>query len=136
MHLSMLFIPHLAAQKNSYIMNVSSGLAFAPLAFMSTYCSTKAALHSFTMSLRHQLKDTSIKVVEIIPPKVNTDLGGKGLHDDGAPLNDFADHCLFKLEAGDTEFGYMTSEKARLASREDIDKIFSFLNSQSIEVKR
>jgi uncharacterized oxidoreductase len=68
--------------------------------------------------------------IEIIPPKVNTDLGGKGLHDDGAPLDAFADHCMLRIEAGDTEFGYATSEKARLSSREETDKIFSFLNSQ------
>ncbi|MEI9952855.1 MAG: SDR family NAD(P)-dependent oxidoreductase [Pseudomonadota bacterium] len=55
-HLSSLFIPHLQKQAKAWIMNVSSGLAFVPLAHMPVYCASKAALHSFTMSLREQLK--------------------------------------------------------------------------------
>jgi uncharacterized oxidoreductase len=75
-HLTSLFIKHLASKPSSVIINISSGLAFAPLAFMPVYCATKAAIHSLTLSLRHQLKDTSIKVFEIIPPAVDTELGG------------------------------------------------------------
>ena len=71
----MLLIPQLLEQKTAAIMNVSSGLAFLPLSFMATYCLPKAALHSFTLSLRHQLKGTAVRVVEIIPPMVQTDLG-------------------------------------------------------------
>jgi uncharacterized oxidoreductase len=74
-HLSSLFAPHLAGQKNAAIVNISSGLAFCPIAHMAVYCATKAALHSFTLSLRHQLKDTPVKVFEIIPPSVDTELG-------------------------------------------------------------
>jgi len=61
-------------QKEAAIVNVSSGLAFIPLAAVPLYCATKAAMHSFSLSLRHQLKETSIKVFEIIPPIVDTDL--------------------------------------------------------------
>ncbi len=128
MHLSMLFIPFLQKQNDPYIMNVTSGLAFLPLSFMSTYCATKAALHSFTLSLRHQLKNTSIKVVEIIPPAVNTDLGGVGLHNDGAPLEAFADHAFSQIEKGELEFGYLFSEKGRNASREELNQMFSMMN--------
>jgi uncharacterized oxidoreductase len=74
-YLSAHFIPLLIKQKEAAIVNVSSGLAFAPLTFMPVYCATKAALHSFTVSLRHQLSGTSIKVFELIPPRVDTDLG-------------------------------------------------------------
>jgi uncharacterized oxidoreductase len=74
-HLSSLFNHFLSTKKESAIINISSGLAFAPLAFMPVYCATKAALHSYTLSLRHQLKKTSIKVFEIIPPEVDTSLG-------------------------------------------------------------
>jgi uncharacterized oxidoreductase len=74
-YLSAHFIPFLAKHKVAAILNVSSGLAFAPLAFAPVYCATKAALHSFTVSLRHQLRNTSIKVFELIPPRVDTDLG-------------------------------------------------------------
>ncbi len=127
-HLSLLFIPHLQKQTHPVIINVSSGLAFTPLSFMSTYCLTKAALHSFTMSLRHQLKATPIQVVELIPPAVNTDLGGTGLHTAGVNLDEFADHCMSKLEQGDLEFGFGTSEERRHFSREQLDQYFLTMN--------
>lgn len=128
MHLSMLLVPRLLQRSSAAIINVSSGLAFSPIAFMPTYCATKAALHSFTLSLRRQLADTAVAVVEIVPPMVNTDLGGKGLHDDGVPVDEFADHCMKHLEAGDVEFGFGFSETARLASRQQLDQIFAGMN--------
>jgi len=72
--LSALFISHLMRQKEAAIINVTSGLAFAPLAMMPVYCATKAALHSFSLSLRHQLSETSVRVYEIAPPMVDTEL--------------------------------------------------------------
>jgi uncharacterized oxidoreductase len=128
MHLSMLFIPHLMKQKAPSIVNVTSGLAFAPISFMPTYCMTKAALHSFTLSLRHQLKATPIQVIEIIPPAVNTDLGGPGLHTQGANLDQFSDHCMVQLAEGQLEFGFESSEKRRLAVKEAIDPFFNMMN--------
>lgn len=74
-HLSSLFVSHLSKQDNPAIINISSGLAFTPGAFVPIYCATKAAMHSYTMSLRHQLRNTSLKVFEIIPPSVDTELG-------------------------------------------------------------
>ncbi len=130
MHLSMLFVPHLLAKKEAAILNVSSGLAFSPFASMPTYCATKAALHSFTQSLRWQLRSTAVKVVEIIPPAVNTDLGGKGLHDFGEPLDAYCDDVMKHLAAGDLEFGYKSSEDRRKASREDLDTTFRAMNSR------
>jgi len=62
------------------IMNVSSGLAFVPMARMPVYCASKAFIHSFTLSLRHILKAVNIEVIEIITPALNTDLGGVGKH--------------------------------------------------------
>lgn len=73
-HLTSLFISHLLSKSNGAIINISSGLGFVPIARMPVYCATKAATHSFTWSLRHQLKDTPIKVFEVIPPTVDTDL--------------------------------------------------------------
>jgi len=128
MHLSMLFIPHLQKMKNSYIINVTSGLAFVPIHFLPTYCATKAALHSFTQTLRYQLKQTEIKVVEIAPPAVNTDLGGKGLHTNGVDLNEFADHCIKHLASGDEEFGFASSETRRAAVYEATKVLFRQMN--------
>ena len=70
------FIPHLTQQSNAVLVNVSSGLAFVPLARFPVYCAAKAAVHSFTLSLRHQLKGAGVKVIELIPPYVATELGG------------------------------------------------------------
>ncbi|HEX9957136.1 MAG TPA: SDR family NAD(P)-dependent oxidoreductase, partial [Fibrella sp.] len=129
-HLSTLFIPHLMQHPRSAIMNVTSGLAFVPGAFAPIYSATKAALHSFTMSLRHQLSGTSIEVIELVPPAVNTDLGGAGLHTFGVPVGDFADAMLAGIKAGELEIGYGTSETNRTASREQIDEIFTRMNSR------
>ncbi|MBC3786365.1 SDR family oxidoreductase [Spirosoma utsteinense] len=130
LHLSMLFIPHLRQHPKAAIMNVTSGLAFVPGSFAPIYSATKAALHSFTMSLRHQLSGTSIEVIELVPPAVNTDLGGTGLHNFGVPVGDFADAMMAGIEAGSPEIGYGTSETNRLASREQVDAIFRQMNSR------
>ena len=127
-HLAMLLIPHLQQQPQGYIINVTSGLAFAPLAQAAIYSATKAALHSFTLSLRHQLTRTGIKVVEIIPPAVQTDLGGAGIHTFGVPLKDFADAMMQGLANGTPEIGYGTSETNRQASRQQLDQIFNGMN--------
>ncbi len=73
-HLCAMFIPHLSEQRESAIVNITSGLAFTPLAVVPLYCATKAGLHSFSQSLRHQLRNTSIKVFEVAPPIVDTEL--------------------------------------------------------------
>jgi uncharacterized oxidoreductase len=67
-------LPLLRSQPHSTIMNVSSGLAFVPMAITPTYCATKAAIHSYTQSLRYQLRQTTTEVLELIPPYVATDL--------------------------------------------------------------
>src|SRR5208337_5566764 len=69
-----LFAPKFLAKKRAAIMNISSGLAFVPIADMPIYCATKAAIHSFTTSLRHQLRNTSVKVFETVPPTTDTEL--------------------------------------------------------------
>ena len=129
-HLAMLFISQLQAQSNPAIINVTSGLAFTPAAFVPIYSATKAALHSFTLSLRHQLKPTPIRVLEIVPPAVNTDLGGPGLHTFGVPVDDFADSVMARLAAGEMEVGYESSETRRLASRAELDAAFEQMNNR------
>jgi uncharacterized oxidoreductase len=83
-------LPYLLEQTSATVINVSSGLAFVPLAMTPTYCATKAALHSYSQSLRYQLKDTGVRVLEIIPPWVATELMGATPDDPRAmPLDAF-----------------------------------------------
>ncbi len=128
LHLSMLFIPQLTAQSRAAIINVSSGLAFTPMAAAPIYCATKAALHSFTMSLRHQLSQTPVEVIEVAPPAVNTDLGGPGLHTFGVPVEQFADAVFAGLAEGRLEIGYGSSERSFRMSRDEIDAAFQRMN--------
>lgn len=117
-------------QPTGAIINVSSRLAFAPFANVPVYSATKAALRSFTLSLRHQLAATAVKVIEIIPPAVDTDLGGPGLHTLGAPLNEFADAIFAQLATdNDLEIAYGFDATASRATREELDAIFARLNS-------
>jgi uncharacterized oxidoreductase len=84
-------LPLLQNQPHSAILTVSSGLAFVPNAATPTYSATKAAIHSYSVSLRHQLKSTSTEVIEIIPPYVQTQLTGEQQTIDprAMPLNEF-----------------------------------------------
>ncbi|HEY7213964.1 MAG TPA: SDR family oxidoreductase [Thermoanaerobaculia bacterium] len=127
-HLSLLFIPHLQQQQRPAILNVTSGLSFVPMASAPVYSATKAALHSFTLSLRHQLATTPIEVIEIIPPAVNTDLGGPGLHTFGVPLDEFADAVMAGLQKGEREVAYGFAQQSSRASREELDAIFARMN--------
>lgn len=82
-------LPFLRRQAQSTIINVSSGLAFVPMAVTPAYCATKAAIHSWTQSLRYQLKDTAIEVKELIPPYVATDLMNGRSDPRAMPLPEF-----------------------------------------------
>ncbi len=99
-HLNAALIQHLEAQPHATIMTVSSGLAFAPLSLNPTYCATKAAIHSYTQSLRYQLKDSSVQVLELIPPYVQTELTGERQANDphAMPLEEFTSEVMRLLE--------------------------------------
>ncbi|MBP3048971.1 SDR family NAD(P)-dependent oxidoreductase [Bacillus subtilis subsp. subtilis] len=120
-HLSMLFASFFAEKEDAAIVNVTSGLAFTPLAIAPVYSATKAALHSFTMSLRHQLANTSVEVIEVVPTMVNTDLGGSGLHTQGEPVDAFTNGIFQGFEEGKQEIGYGWSLKQMRMSRDEID---------------
>jgi uncharacterized oxidoreductase len=128
-HLSELFQKHFISKERAAIVNVTSGLSFMPLANVPVYCATKAALHSFTLSLRWQLRDTKTEVIEIIPPAVDTDLQAPGLHTFGENVDDFADHVFLELEKGESEIAYGTALAASKASREELDDIYERMNS-------
>jgi uncharacterized oxidoreductase len=131
-YLSAHFVPLLMKQKEAAIINVSSGLAFVPLAFMPVYCATKAAVHSFTLSLRHQLKDTSIKVFEIVPPMVDTELGKGSVEEEagnrGIPPSEVARAVMNSL--GRDEYEIVVGEAKGLVegSRMNPESIFKNLN--------
>jgi uncharacterized oxidoreductase len=110
------------------IINVSSGLAFVPLTKVPVYCATKAFFHSFTLSLRHSLRVNNIEVIELIPPALNTDLGGKGLHDTFPPVGAFIDSVFEQLRAGKEEITFGFSEAMAKSGPEDLQKAFVRMN--------
>ena len=129
-HLTLVLLPHLRTRPRAAVVNVTSGLAFVPLAIAPVYCATKAALHSFTLSQRHQLAGSAVDVVEILPPAVNTDLGGPGLHVTGAPLAAFADEVTARLAAGETEIAYGHAEARARAAHAAFDETFERMNGR------
>lgn len=126
LHLTSLFIK-LGGLRT--IMNVTSGLSFVPLAKVSVYSATKAFFHSFTLSLRHLLQPNNIEVIEIIPPALNTDLGGKGLHDQAPPVSAFIEAIFEQLLQGKTELSFGFSEAMTKAGPEDLQKAFARMNN-------
>jgi uncharacterized oxidoreductase len=93
-------LPLLRKQKQSTVLTVSSGLSFVPLTLTPTYSATKAAIHSFSESLRHQLHGTGVDVVEIAPPYVQTELMGEQQASDphAMPLAEFIDEVMTILD--------------------------------------
>lgn len=93
-------LPHLIAQPRAAVLTVSSGLAFVPLAATPTYSATKAAIHSWSLGLRQQLKGTSVEVIEIAPPYVQTELLGPHQASDpeAMPLAEFTEEVMSILE--------------------------------------
>ncbi|MCB0820348.1 MAG: SDR family NAD(P)-dependent oxidoreductase [Bacteroidetes bacterium] len=124
-HLTQLF---LAYRKAKTVINVSSGLAFTQLSNVPVYCSTKAFLHSYTRSMRHLLKSGNMEVIEIIPPALNTDLGGIGLHDSAPAVSDFIEAVYQGLNAGKSEITWGFSEMMRNAGPVQLEEAFNRMN--------
>ena len=128
------FIPHLTVQAHAVLANVSSGLAFVPKARFPVYCATKAAVHSFTLSLRQQLKGSGVQVVEIIPPWVDTELGGprKYVSQTGPqpmPLPVFVAETIKALETGEEEVAIGDAKSLVAATNPEImKKAFAGMN--------
>jgi uncharacterized oxidoreductase len=125
-HLTSLFI-HLKTLDT--IINVTSGLSFVPLVKVPVYSATKSFFHSFTLSLRQQLKSKSIEVIELIPPALNTDLGGKGLHNYAPPVSDFIAAIFEQLKQGKNQLTFGFSEAMTKADPEDLQKAFDRMNT-------
>lgn len=110
-HLSMLFAPYFVKHGGT-IVNVSSRLGIMPAVWVPIYTTTKTGIHFFTRSLRMQLRNTGVKVVEILPPMVDTDLAGPGQQKNGVNVDEFADAVIAKLAADVEEIGFANSELA------------------------
>ncbi|MED5524780.1 MAG: SDR family NAD(P)-dependent oxidoreductase [Pseudomonadota bacterium] len=101
--ISAAFIEHLKTQPQAYLINNSSVLAFLPLANNALYSATKAAVHSYTLSQRFALRDSSVQVIEIAPPWVDTDLIYKSGDPRAMPLDAFIRETLAGLAEGNIE---------------------------------
>ena len=103
MRLNAALLQHLLKQRDGGVLTITSGLAFLPMAITPTYCATKAAIHSYSQSLRYQLRSTKLQVIEIIPPYVRTGLMGAGQAADerAMPLDDFINETMAIITSQD-----------------------------------
>ena len=124
-HLTSLFVN---LKSLNTIINVTSGLSFVPLTKVPVYSATKAFFHSFTLSAKYLLKSRNIEVIEVIPPALNTDLGGKGLHDAAPPVSEFIESIFQQLADGKTELTFGFSEAMTKADPEGLRNAFNRMN--------
>jgi len=128
------FIPHLQKQTDATLVNVSSGLAFVPLVRFPVYCATKAFVHSYTQSMRRQLRDSGIAVIELIPPYVATELGGpdKTAKLEGMPqpmpLETFISETMKELATEQTEVAIDEARNLWGATPEIAKRVFAGMN--------
>lgn len=133
LRLTAALLPGLACQPDAVVMATTSNLAFVPRASFPTYCATKAFLHSWLQSLRHQLRG-SVEVLELAPPYVQTELSGSHQVSDprAMGLDDYVAEVLHLLEAQDHPAGEVLVERARdtrLAERDGrYDAVFAAMN--------
>ncbi len=125
-------LPHLLEQPRATIVTVSSGLAFVPLAATPTYSATKAAIHSYSQSLRHQLQGTSVEVLELAPPAVATDLmPGHAQNPNSMPLDAYIAESMAQFEANPPS-GEILVQRVRMLREAEAtgnhDKVFAMLN--------
>ncbi|MCX6047831.1 MAG: SDR family oxidoreductase [Chloroflexi bacterium] len=128
-------LPHLQQQAQATILNVSSGLAFVPLALTPTYSATKAALHAYTQALRFQLRATTTEVIELIPPAVATDLmPGSASNPHMMPLNEFIAESMHLLQTQPSATEICVERVKFLrnaAERGQFDTVFTTLNQRA-----
>ncbi len=131
-------LPQLKKNSNPAVITTTSGLAFIPLAIAPTYSATKAFLHSWLQSLRYQLRDSGVEILELAPPYVATEFGGEQQANDprAMPLNEYVSEVMQILESGKMPDGEILVERVkdfRIAERngsysnffEELNKMFS-----------
>src|ERR1700679_3014500 len=127
-------LPQLKKQPAATIMTVTSGLAYLPMAMTPTYCATKAAIHSYSLTLRYQLKGTKVEVLELVPPYVQTELMGDAQASDprAMPLKDYIAETMkiLKDQPDATEICVERVYPLRYAEKNgDFDKAFQGFNN-------
>lgn len=129
-------MPHLRAQPVARVVNVTSGLAFVPLAHTPTYSASKAAMHAWTQSLRYLLKDTNVELIELAPPGVQTDLTpGQATREGYMPLKDFIAETMesFGIEDTPAEVAVQRAKLLRTAEAEGrFEQTFQMLNDSYV----
>ncbi|MGD0337225.1 MAG: SDR family NAD(P)-dependent oxidoreductase [Bacteroidota bacterium] len=133
--LSGLFIPYMTGKKGAAIINVSSGLGFVPAVRMPVYSATKAGMHAFSMALRQQLLKLGIKVFEVVPPAVDTELNpdgraGRGNFKVDLKPEEFVASVMKCFKNDVFEIGYGMTEGTIKASRAELDRSFQQMNSR------
>jgi uncharacterized oxidoreductase len=124
-------VRQLTSQPRAAILNVSSALAMLTAAMMPSYCASKAAIHAYTQALRYQLRNTSVQVIEIIPPWVQTELqGDRGMNPRAMPLGDYIAETMAVLQNSPNvaEVVIDRAKPMRFAERGDYDAFFSRYN--------
>ena len=123
-------LPQLVKQPDAAIITVSSGLAFIPMALTPTYNATKAAIHSYSQALRYQLKSTNVKVLELVPPYVQTELMGSQQAADprAMPLKDYLAETieLIRTQPDATEILVERVKPLRFAEQNGKEKYDAF----------
>lgn len=127
-------MPQLVSQPASTIITTTSGLAFVPRAPYPTYCASKAFLHTWLLSLRAQLRDTPVEVLELVPPYVQTELAGAAQATDphAMPLADYINEVITLLESGDLPGGEILVKRVlhlrQAAEKGEFDQVFRTMN--------
>jgi uncharacterized oxidoreductase len=133
LHLTARFLAHLLKQDSAAFVNISSGLGLVPPTILPVYCATKAAMQSLSLSMRRQLIGTTVRVFEVIPPTVDTDLDrgarqARGQTDRGVRPEEVAAAALKALAEDEFEVGIGQAQWLHKASREEMDQIFQRMN--------
>jgi uncharacterized oxidoreductase len=136
LQLTAALLPSLKRQPHSTIITTTSGLAFVPLAAFPTYCASKAFLHSWLQSLRFQLRETSVEVLELVPPYVQTELSGTHQATDprAMPLADYVAEVMQFFDDPKRSGGEILAQRAKAlrsaAHNEDYERVFTANNNR------
>jgi uncharacterized oxidoreductase len=127
------FIEHLKTQPEAFLVNNSSVVAYIPIAAAALYSATKAAIHSYSLSQRFALRETSVRVLEIAPPWVDTDLVYKSGDPRAMQLNPFIEETMRLLESATTEVVVEAGKQLRDSAGPNEHGVVDYLNQMLID---